>query len=292
MARFTPFLGNVSGKLGMSVFSSGKGGAYIRTFRPPTNPSTFAQIRARAAFGASSRAWSAVSTELKAAWNGFASSSFSPKNPKSGVSYSGCAAHASFLNQCTVLNAAIGLNPQMMDSPNPIDLLPATFSIPDLPPTGLFTAAVTNVAGTLSAYLSLTQAEHTLGLTEGFSFSVSIENSGIDPAVFERPIFITPVTHDKFGFALYCSSRIPSGSEAPAQIQSFLIGVIPPVSIDPLDLVPDGPTWMFKGLLNPNLSESKYQLNIGDDVIYSLYAVSESGASALIGKLRGLVATI
>ncbi len=58
------------GKLGGQVFSKNRAGAYIRTKVTPTNPQTAAQTIVRQSFAVFSQGWSALSSNLIAAWNG------------------------------------------------------------------------------------------------------------------------------------------------------------------------------------------------------------------------------
>lgn len=58
-----------SGKLGGTVFSRGRGGAYVRNRVMPSNPQTMAQQAVRAAFGAISSAWRSLTQTQRDEWN-------------------------------------------------------------------------------------------------------------------------------------------------------------------------------------------------------------------------------
>lgn len=67
--------GDIRGKIGSSVFSRNKGGAYIRTKVTPVNPKTPAQQLVRQNFGQNSKKWSGTLTQSQRdAWNAFAAS--------------------------------------------------------------------------------------------------------------------------------------------------------------------------------------------------------------------------
>lgn len=59
----------ISGKAGGTVFSRGRGGAYVRNRVVPSNPQTVAQQAVRAIFGAISSAWRNLTAEQRDEWN-------------------------------------------------------------------------------------------------------------------------------------------------------------------------------------------------------------------------------
>lgn len=63
----------ISGKAGGTVFSRGRGGAYVRNRVVPSNPQTIAQQAVRAVFGAISSAWRTLTAEQREAWNAITS---------------------------------------------------------------------------------------------------------------------------------------------------------------------------------------------------------------------------
>lgn len=284
MAKIVPFLGNISGKIAGNVFASNKGGAYIRQFVKPTNANSPAQQRARAAFSAGSRAWATLTSTLKSAWNEFASSSFSPKIPKSGVTYSGASAYSSLLNQAKASQASAAESVLMDATPTDLELLAIPFTTPTTPPLGKFTGRVTDSTLLISAPLEFMSAE--LSATTGAECKVTISclNSGIDPTVFAGGGFIDPVTAEPFGFSLYVSKRIPAGAGRPSQLQKFLFATIPPFSVVGPVTFPEGPSWTLV-FPNPGYSESsKYSLNSDDTVSVDCFAISASGSSVLLGS--------
>lgn len=69
LVKFTAVVDAMSGKLNGTVFAKNKGGAYVRSRGQVSNPQTLAQQAVRAAFGAISRMWSALTGAQREAWN-------------------------------------------------------------------------------------------------------------------------------------------------------------------------------------------------------------------------------
>lgn len=76
MALFTPgpAVGQISGRIGGSVFSHNRGGQYIRNGSIPVNTPSLYRDRVKAILGAMSQVWNTLSEEQRAAWNEFATS--------------------------------------------------------------------------------------------------------------------------------------------------------------------------------------------------------------------------
>lgn len=62
---------NMSGKSGGSVFAFNRAGSYVRRWAKPTNPMTDLQTAVRQAFGASARAYGALTEAQRNAWKQF-----------------------------------------------------------------------------------------------------------------------------------------------------------------------------------------------------------------------------
>lgn len=284
MAKLVPFLGNISGKIAGNVFASGKGGAYIRQFVKPTNPKSSAQIRARQSFSAASRAFGALQAPTKSAFNLFAMESFSPKNPKAGVTYSGAGAYSSLFNQVLACNGATGNQQEVIATPSNIPCTNIPFTIPTSPPIGKFSGMISNTAQDVSAPINVTLA--VCGVTPGSYVDINIDYTvgGIDPDTFGEPQILDVVSFEKFGFAVYVSKRIPSGTTKPAQIQKFCVAAFPAFTLTSPAVLPDVGVIELETTVNPNIAESKYQLISGDIADYEIYAISVSGCSALVGS--------
>jgi hypothetical protein len=80
MARFTPLLGDIRGKIAGNVFSANKSGAIIRFKKIPTNPKTPAQVQARNIVTSLSQMWKTIATNLQGGWGGYGADGFVPKS--------------------------------------------------------------------------------------------------------------------------------------------------------------------------------------------------------------------
>jgi hypothetical protein len=69
--KFGMMMTDASGKLGGQVFSKNRGGSYVRTKVTPLNPQTTAQMNVRGIFASISTAWSQLTEEARASFNGF-----------------------------------------------------------------------------------------------------------------------------------------------------------------------------------------------------------------------------
>lgn len=72
MAKFTPILGSLRGKIGDVVFSFNRSGAYIRAKGLTVNPNSTAQLASRNTFSSSSNSYHSLSNAAKALWQAFA----------------------------------------------------------------------------------------------------------------------------------------------------------------------------------------------------------------------------
>jgi hypothetical protein len=68
--KTTAIVADIRGKLNGTVFSKGRGGAYMRTKVTPSNPQTEAQAEVRARLGSFAQGWRSLSEEVRSAWNG------------------------------------------------------------------------------------------------------------------------------------------------------------------------------------------------------------------------------
>lgn len=73
-----------TGRLGGIVFGKNKYGYYLKMFKPPTNPRSTAQQTVRSFFSSASRAWAAMTSVQRTAWDNIAPTI---EFVKKGVSY-------------------------------------------------------------------------------------------------------------------------------------------------------------------------------------------------------------
>jgi len=63
------FVTEIAGKVGGSIFSRNRGGAYVKNRVIPSNPKTPAQNAVRSAFGSIAQSWRSLTKGQRAAWN-------------------------------------------------------------------------------------------------------------------------------------------------------------------------------------------------------------------------------
>jgi len=68
--KFGSIVVNGSGKLGGHVYSSNRGGNYVRTLATPSNPQTPAQQTGRSIFTTLTQGWSSLTQSERDTWNG------------------------------------------------------------------------------------------------------------------------------------------------------------------------------------------------------------------------------
>lgn len=94
MALITPgaLVGQISGRIGGTIFSHNQGGNYVRNGTIPSNPQTAAQTEIRAITASNAAAWQALATAGKDSWNSWAESN----------------AGAEYVNRLGLINALSG----------------------------------------------------------------------------------------------------------------------------------------------------------------------------------------
>lgn len=91
MAIFTPgvTVGQISGRVGGTIFSRNKGGAYVRNGSIPTTVTTTKALAYKAYFAAASQAWTALTDAQRLAWKVWAQSKTSTNRLGRSISLSG-----------------------------------------------------------------------------------------------------------------------------------------------------------------------------------------------------------
>ena len=126
--KITNVWGEASGRLGGMVFSRNKGGAYVRKFVTPTNPSTAKQRAVRERFAQRTHEFRTLPPATKAMWLEYSNTYF---NPLTGTGKGG-ALNAFLSNRQAVDNANQVANVTTFD----VGVSPAAaFVLPTSPPT-------------------------------------------------------------------------------------------------------------------------------------------------------------
>lgn len=270
MARFTPFLGELSGKLVGNVFARNKGGSYVRGWVKPTNPRTQAQMAVRSSFSSAASAWTALSAELKSSWNNYALNYFKPRVIKAGATYSGFQAFVS------LRNAALQAQRLQRSSKFADIIVTATFgpySPQSEPPTNIFQG---NLTVTGQPPLNMWLVSATLVAATG-AVTFTLDTSG--PITDPSPKFTDPDSGSDFGFILFASGKNNS-----SQLYQQCLGAFK----HPIGVAMWSPSIDF----TMNMTTSDYDTasrklwyTVGDTIKISCFALSTRGESVLIGQV-------
>jgi hypothetical protein len=269
MARFTPFLGDLSGKVAGNVFSRNKGGAYMRGFVKPTNPKTKAQSAVRAGFAAAAAAWSMLDEPTRSQWNSFAANYFKPKKGNVGVTFSGFNAFVSMYNASW--QAERSKRATTFVTPTATGTF-GSFSYPLLPPSGTFLGAIDDGNG---APLFQQLKSATLDYTGAFHAVIQLSA----PTQSGAPSWKDPATSLAEGYIFF--GGLPNNSSS--KDTQILSVVGPPTSITGWT----APVSHFELASvggDINISDRKHWYTTGQNVNVTGYALSENGAYAPLGS--------
>lgn len=78
--RTGSIVADIRGKVGSEVYSRNRGGAYVKTFVPPTNPDSSRQQANRTNFRIANEEWLALSENDKIRWEQYAANSLRPNS--------------------------------------------------------------------------------------------------------------------------------------------------------------------------------------------------------------------
>jgi len=276
MAKFIPFLGDLSGKLKGLVFAYNKAGSYVRGFRMPTDPATVAQLNNRSFFANAVSTWHGLNDIVKGLWNAYAVTDFKAKFPKSGVAYSGYNAFVSLYN--VAKNAIIKAADPVMDIPVVAGITAIPYQILDSPPLTGFSSSIQAPIG-VPLGMSVGYVQVIAGVcTLGIDFDRSV-GSGPTP---EGPVFLDAIGQIPVGFAVVGSLPITQEQQFVENPDINLIAISNPISeID---------SWVISdtiGLSMPLVPEYYTRKNTyvgGDLVQYKVYLVGRGGQTQLLGS--------
>jgi len=275
MARFTPFLGELSGKLGGNVFARNKGGSYVRGWVKPTNPRTAAQMAVRSSFSSAATAWSSLSEGLKSAWNNYAITYFKPRVIKAGSTYSGFQAFVS------LRNAALQAQRLSRSSKFHDVGVTATFGVfapQSDPPNNLFQGNLTETGEPpVNIYLTAASLEASTAKVT-FTFETSIEWGNL------TSVWEDPTSEESFGFLVFASGRNNS-----SQLYQQCLGAWKPPAT--FDSTIHSSTWEVEmSTADYNTASRKLWYVAGDKIKISVFALSPRGESILVGQVPVTVA--
>lgn len=280
MAKFTPFFGNISGKLNSVVFAYNKAGQYIRSWRASTKPKSIAQIAMQAIFTGSVSSWHGLTDPLKGQWNTYAANFFSPKHPKAGAVLSGYNAFVSMNTLAANLELRAGT--ATITSPAAVTSTPVKFATSDNPPAGSFSAAIL-ASDSTPLNLMLNNVQYSLldgCFTSEFSF---IGNHGTDISG-NGPNFLDAISNVAAGIVIY-------GSKPTDQLNQFVsnpeYGIL--TAIDPqgqLEDWTDSATIQFNSPTWQNKNDRKEQLMPDEKIQAFAYLVGQHGQTQPLNAVR------
>lgn len=280
MARVTFINAILTGKLGGTVYSKNKGGAYTRQLVTPTNPRTPAQIQARGRFNQAATGYSNVPETVKQGWNAFAVDFFSPKKIKSGVTYTGFNAYVS-------VNSA-SLNAKALKSAtDPSITLPATT-------TATFLDFQQKVSAPLSGLSAQIQ-----GATPAIAINVTLNDfiysgGGLTTlklglaAAGGAPITTPPVFKDfnggiEVGYIVYGSSPMQNAQAQPKKAEQLVVAVVPPFGT--LTGWTSGDELVLELGAVTSVGGTKFTYATGQFAKFTCYAINKYGQMQLIGSV-------
>jgi hypothetical protein len=227
MAKFTPILGNISGKIAGSVFAFNKAGFYIRSFRSPVQPNTLNQLTARGLFGAAVTLWHSLSDVQKGEWNAFATSAFKAKHPVTGMIYSGYNAFVSLYNQASNLAMRMNADPSEVIYPVGVTNTPTVFMPSQDAPNSTLSGNITDFQGNP---LSIQLYDFVYNRTDQKWTSTFLLVGNTGPTIAGTgPNFIDPVSLQDVGIAIYISKPVQQINQFVPNPEFNLLTVIEPL---------------------------------------------------------------
>lgn len=291
MARIVggSMIGELSGKLGGSVFARNRGGAYIRQYVIPVDPRTGAQVSARSNFGLASSTYHALNDSTKALWSNFASNVFNPKTGQMGVP-SGFNAYVSLntvVNTIKNIPSTIQLN--SVAAPKTDILFQNASTPPDFALEGNFGLS----GGSIPAPFILQSGSFgniTRGLsttTIPFSFVLKL-NGGVGPS--GDFVGTIDAKGNEFGFKIFMSNPIAQESLFVANPYLIDLGAIRPFTVT--TSVAGVDTVSIAGESELNSASYKALPNNGQWVEMTIFQVSKTGMLLKVGSKRTYIGTL
>ncbi len=184
--------GEFSGKLAGMVFARNRGGAYVRRYVTPLNPSTAKQRAVRERFALRANEWQQLSEDARAAWNEYAGTKFLPLvGTGNGTGQNAFVSNRQAVANANVAAAATSYNVELVSRTD--------FPLPEQPPNAALVADVK--VGSLVYVPSVLNATY-----DGSHLTVFVSN---DTNENPEPYEFKNSDGDRVALNLYVSS--PSG---------------------------------------------------------------------------------
>jgi len=184
--------GEFSGKLAGMVFARNRGGAYVRRYVTPLNPSTSKQRAVRERFALRANEWQQLGEDARAAWHEYANTKFLPLvGTGNGTGQNAFLSNRQAVANANVAAAATSFNVELVSRTD--------FPLPEQPPNAALVADVK--VGSLVYVPSIINATY-----NGSHLTVSVSNdTGESAETYE----FRNSNNDRVALNLYVSS--PSG---------------------------------------------------------------------------------
>lgn len=184
--------GEFSGKLAGMVFARNRGGAYVRRYVTPLNPSSAKQRAVRERFALRANEWQQLSEVSRAAWHEYANTMFLPlTGTGNGTGQNAFVSNRQAVANANVAAAATSFNVELVSRTD--------FPLPEQPPNAALVADVK--VGSLVYVPKITSVVY-----NGSHLTVSVTN---DTDENPEPYEFRNSNNDKIALNLYVSS--PSG---------------------------------------------------------------------------------
>jgi hypothetical protein len=269
MARFTPILGQLSGKVAGNVFSRNKGGSYLKRWVKPTNPRTNAQGAARGNFSVAASSWNNLALNVKSGWNTYALSAFTPKIPRAGATYSGFSAYQSLNN--ALRNAARSKRANIITAPPAATMTQGVVTPPANAPSGIFGGQIVVTTG---VYSSLSLGPCTLTVSGAFTAQMNLSV----PTGITAPIFVDPVSTRAVGLVWYGGR-----GDDPSSKNLQILNAIQKPTMTGTWVAASSITFSASGS-DINIADRKLWYVSGQKVVVTCFAISDAGEYKFLGQ--------
>lgn len=282
MARIVGFTyGELRGKIGGTVYSRNKAGAYARARVTPVNPQTVRQQNARYRFGNMSILFQSLSTMQKNCWETFAKTHFNPlKGNNTGIYSAGNAFLA--LRQSAGQGNNYRAVPTVVSGAGAVTVITAPYSEVTEPPAEPTSATLKSIQGNVwNIELD------TVYLGEDGTYEVRLKFPGAGPAATDTYNILTNAEDQQFGISVYISNPLKFEGAKPNTalklnyIDTGVVESLEKTGATPLDITDP---LVFKGqstIIPGNVRDFPC---IDDNVLATVFVRSRDGAQKLVGS--------
>jgi len=160
MAIFNPgpAVGQISGRIGGSIFSHNRGGAYIRNGAIPTKSTTTPATQAKARLAAASMAWQGLTSDQRLGWGAFSVQNPTINRLGSKITLSGHQQYVRNFCRCDRAGVATLADPPVGEAPATLTALTLSLDIGAGAFTAIYTATPLGATEYLWMYAAVVQS--------------------------------------------------------------------------------------------------------------------------------------